>query len=156
MITKNYYKIMEQDKDLYFVAVKVFLKNKNGELLILKDKFGDWDIPGGRLREMDFKTPLEKVAERKIKEELGDVDFHLKKPAIFMRHEREEILPDGTKEKRRIFAIGYEADYLAGGIDLGGSHEKYQWVNLENFEAEKYFSGGWLKGVKEYQSKTFF
>lgn len=33
-------------KDLYFVAVKVFLE-KDGQLLILKDGFGEWDLPGG-------------------------------------------------------------------------------------------------------------
>lgn len=34
-------------KDTYFVAVKVFLERDN-KLLILKDNFGDWDLPGGR------------------------------------------------------------------------------------------------------------
>jgi aspartate/methionine/tyrosine aminotransferase len=33
-------------KDTYFVAVKALLR-KGDELLIIKDKFGDWDLPGG-------------------------------------------------------------------------------------------------------------
>ena len=36
-------------KDMYFVAVKVFLE-KDNKLLILKDNFGDWDLPGGRIK----------------------------------------------------------------------------------------------------------
>lgn len=144
---------MEHNKDLYFVAVKVFLKDKNGKFLITKDIFGDWDIPGGRLREMDFEILLEKIAERKIKEELGDIRFSLKKePILFMRHERDEILKSGSREKRRIFALGYEAEYLGGEISLGKNHEKYEWKDIKIFNPEKYFFGGWLKGIKEFQN----
>ena len=39
---------MTEEKDTYFVAVKVFLE-KGGKFLIIKDNFGDWDLPGGRL-----------------------------------------------------------------------------------------------------------
>jgi ADP-ribose pyrophosphatase YjhB (NUDIX family) len=145
---------MEQSKDLYFVAVKVFLEDGNGNLLITKDRFGDWDIPGGRLREGDFEVPLEQIAERKMKEELGEsVQYRLEDPIVMMRHERDEILATGEREKRRIFAIGYRAQYLGGDIVLGTNHEKFEWVSIETFEPEKYFTGGWLKGVKEYQQK---
>lgn len=141
-------------KDVYFVAVKVFLQNEKGELLITKDRFGDWDIPGGRLRENDFDVPLEKIVERKIKEELGDsVLYRLGTPVLFMRHERNEILPSGEREVRRIFAVGYRAEYKGGDIVLGKNHEIYQWVNLKTFVPEDYFTGGWLKGVKEFQEK---
>jgi hypothetical protein len=37
------------EKDLYYVAVKLFLRNEN-KLLITHDIFGDWDLPGGRIR----------------------------------------------------------------------------------------------------------
>ena len=42
-------------KDLYFVAVKLFLEDKDGKLFIFKDRFGEWDLPGGRLRINEFK-----------------------------------------------------------------------------------------------------
>jgi 8-oxo-dGTP pyrophosphatase MutT (NUDIX family) len=143
---------MDLAKDLYFVAVKVFLLDQDGRLLITKDRFGDWDLPGGRLRENDFAAPLEQVVARKIGEELGsDLRYELGRPVVFMRHEREEILADGTRKKRRIFAIGYEADYRGGAINLGQSHEKYEWVNPKTFTPEDYFTGGWLQGVKDYQ-----
>lgn len=145
---------MEQSKDLFFVAVKVFLEDGNGNLLITKDRFGDWDIPGGRLREGDFEVPLEQIAERKMKEELGEsVQYRLEDPIVMMRHERDEILATGEREKRRIFAIGYRAQYLGGDIDLGTNHEKFEWVSIATFEPEKYFTGGWLRGIKEYQQK---
>ena len=142
------------NKDAYFVAVKVFLQNEKGELLITKDRFGDWDIPGGRLRENDFDVPLEDVIKRKMQEELGnEALYKLSSPVIFMRHERNEILPSGEREVRRIFAVGYRADYTGGNIVLGENHKEYKWVNLKTFIPEDYFTGGWLKGVKEFQEK---
>lgn len=144
---------MSTEKDLYFVAVKIFLEDKEGSLLILKDIFGEWDLPGGRLREMDFEVPLTEVVERKVREELGDdVRYSLGDPIVFMRHEREEMSQGGEKEKRRIFGIGYEAQFHGGEIHLGKNHETYEWVS-KNFTPESYFTGGWLKGVKEYQTK---
>ena len=146
---------MIANKDLYFVAVKVFLQDADGNLLITKDRFGEWDIPGGRLREIDFATPLEGIVERKIKEELGEaVRYALGDPVVFMRHERDELLPSGEREKRRIFAIGYRATYLGGEIVLGGNHETYKWVSLDTFIPEDYFTGGWLRGVKEFMEKV--
>ncbi len=137
-------------KDSYFVAVKVFLEHK-GKFFITKDRFGDWDLPGGRLLKTEFNTSLEKVVARKIKEELGGrLKYTLGKPVVFMRHERNEILPDGKRENKRIFAIGYQARYTSGVISLGDNHVDGEWVSIKTFKPEKYFRGGWLKGVREY------
>lgn len=141
---------MAVKKDLYFVAVKVFLENKDGAILIVKDRFGDWDIPGGRLREMDFATPLEDVVGRKMNEELGaNIEYTLGKPTVFIRHERDEHLDDGSREKRRIFAVGYSAKYCGGDILLGENHDKFIWLNQDD-DAAQYLQGGWLQGVLDY------
>lgn len=135
------------DKDLYFVAVKLLLRN-GSKLLITHDVFGDWDIPGGRIKKDEFDAPLESVISRKINEELGpDVKYTLGQPVVFFRHERKE---QKLGEMVRIFAVGYEAVYLGGAIRLGDHHDKLEWVDLDNFKPENYFTGGWLKGVKEY------
>lgn len=150
---KSLNRLMTQQsgKDLYFVAVKLFLEDKAGRLFISKDKFGVWDLPGGRLRTNDFNTSLEKIVARKVKEELGSaMRYRLGKPVVFMRHERMELLSSGEKEKRRIFAIGYRTKYLGGEIKLSLRHLEYKWVELKSFRPEKYFKGGWLKGVKNY------
>lgn len=138
---------MNEPKDLYFVAVKVLLR-RDKYLLITHDTFGSWDIPGGRIKPDEFDIPLEEIVARKMNEELGgDVEYTLGKPAVFFRHERIEKSSDQTV---RIFAIGYEADYLSGDIQLGGNHDKYEWVNVSDFKPENYFTGGWLKGLEEY------
>lgn len=135
-------------KDTYFVAVKVFLE-KNGQLLILKDNFGDWDLPGGRIKQDEFETPLEQIVKRKMNEELGTaIQYTLIKPAVFMRHERQEAVERNPTV--RIFAIGYSASHDSGEITLSPRHTEMKWVDKDTFEPEKYFSGGWLKGVREY------
>ena len=61
---------MTSERDLYYVAVKVFLE-RDGEFFVFRDRFGDWDLPGGRIQKHEFDVPLEKIVERKLREELG-------------------------------------------------------------------------------------
>ena len=137
-----------ESKDLYFVAVKLFLR-KGNKLLITHDVWDAWDLVGGRLRREDFDTPLEQVVKRKITEELGnDVQYKLGGPVVFFRHERKEAGLGG--QLVRIFAVGYEAEYLKGEIRLWQHHDKMEWVDIDTFKPEDYFEGGWLKGVQEY------
>jgi len=138
----------ESERDLYFVAVKLLIRDGD-KLLITHDIFGDWDIPGGRIKKDELESPLESVIQRKMREEIGpDVKHELGDVKVFFRHERKE---QRTGEMVRIFAIGYEAKYLGGDIKLGNHHDKYEWVKVKTFKPEDYFTGGWLKGVKEYQ-----
>lgn len=141
-----------KNKDLYFVAVKVLLRDKN-KLLITHDIFGDWDIPGGRIKKDEFDTPLEAIIARKLREELGGaVEYQLGEPKVFFRVERAEHGLEG--QMVRIFAVGYEAVYKGGEIELGAHHDRMEWVDIKTFKPENYFTGGWLKGVQEYLNLT--
>jgi ADP-ribose pyrophosphatase YjhB (NUDIX family) len=136
-----------KEKDSYFVAVKIFLE-KDGKFLIMKDNFGDWDLPGGRIKKDEFDTPLEDVVARKMSEEVGDdIKYKLGKPIVFMRHERIE---KSTKETVRIFAIGYQATWISGEILTSERHVEIIWADQKTFKPEDYFKGGWRKGVQEY------
>lgn len=138
-----------KSKDLYFVAVKMLLRD-GGKLLITHDIFGSWDLPGGRIKRDEFEKPLEEILERKVREELGEeIQYELGKPKVFFRVEREEY---STKEIVHIFAVGFEAKLVSGKPVVGEYHDKYEWVNVNTFKPEDYFTGGWLKGVQEYQS----
>ncbi len=137
-----------EQKDTYFVAVKVFLEH-DSKFLILKDNFGDWDLPGGRIKKDEFDAPLEQIIRRKMSEELGgDIKYIIDKPLVFMRHERVELVPGNPTV--RIFAIGYVGTFEGGEIKLSKRHLEMKWIDPKNFKPEDYFSGGWLKGVKEY------
>lgn len=139
---------MTDPRDLYYVAVKVLLV-KDGKFFIFKDKFGDWDLPGGRIRKDEFETPMEEVIARKMREELGDeITYAIGKPIVFFRHERSEA--DRGGETVRIFGIGYEATLTGGKIKMSDLHTQSEWVDIKTFDPKPYFTGGWLKGVEEY------
>lgn len=135
-------------KDTYFVAVKVFLRYQ-GKLLILKDNFGDWDLPGGRIRKKEFDVPLERIIQRKLSEELGnEIQYTIGSPVVLMRHQRHEQSPGNPMV--RIFAVGYEGILETGAIHLSPRHTEMKWADPKNFHPEDYFTGGWLRGVQEY------
>ena len=136
------------DKDLYFVAVKLFLRDGD-KLLITHDIFEAWDLPGGRIKKDEFQAPLSSVIARKMREELGpNVTYDVREPTVFFRVEREEH--GLNRQKVRIFAVGYEATYQGGEIKLGKHHDRFEWVDVQTFQPEKYFTDGWLAGVQEY------
>jgi ADP-ribose pyrophosphatase YjhB (NUDIX family) len=140
------------EKDLYYVAVKLLLRDGQ-KLLITHDIYGDWDLPGGRIRKDEFNSTLESVIERKINEELGgEFSYVLGQPAVFFRVERQEH--NLNVQTVRIFGVGYEAQYTAGEITLGEHHDQTEWVDVPTFKPEDYFTGGWLTGVNEYLSKV--
>ena len=135
------------EKDLYFIAAKILLRDGN-KLLVTHDIFGDWDIPGGRIRINEFDTPIANIVERKIREELGpNAEYKLGKPAVTFRVERFE---HGLKKQVCIFAVGYEATYLGGDILLGEHHDEMKWVDVATYDPAEDFTGGWLRGMQEY------
>lgn len=137
-----------EQKDSYFVAVKLLLRDGD-RLLITHDIFGDWDLPGGRLKPDEFETPLEDVIKRKMNEELGpSIRYEVGQPRVFFRVERNEA--NLADQKVRIFAVGFEATYIGGEVRLGDHHDKMEWVDIATFVPEDYFTGGWLKGVQGY------
>lgn len=78
-------------KDVYFVAAKALIRDGE-KLLVTHDVFGDWDIPGGRIKKDEFEKPFEAVLERKIREELGsDIRYEVGAPKVFFKVERVDI-----------------------------------------------------------------
>lgn len=139
------------EKDFYFIALKVLLRDGD-KLLITHDIFGDWDIPGGRIRTSEFETPVTDIIKRKITEELGQsVRYELGEPVVTFRVERFE---HNLQTQVRIFAVGYEATYLGGDIQLGDHHDEMKWVDILTYNPIDDFTGGWLKGLQEYISKV--
>jgi 8-oxo-dGTP pyrophosphatase MutT (NUDIX family) len=142
-----------KSKDLYFVAVKLFIRDGD-KLLIVHDIFGSWDLPGGRIKKDEFNTPLVDVITRKIHEELGDnIKIEVGEPSnVFFRVERNEAGLDG--QLVRIFAVGYDAKRVSDEVEIGKHMEKYEWVNIKTFKPEEYFESGWLTGMQEYLAKV--
>ena len=137
-------------KDEYLVAVKLLLF-KDGKLLVLKDQWGSWDIPGGRIRRDQFDVPPEEILRKKIDVELGkEVQYQLGKIVTTLRLEREEVGRDG--QKVRIFAVCYEGSYISGDITGGAYIPHYEWIDLKTANLDDYSEGdSWVLRLKDYQ-----
>jgi len=110
----------------YQVSLKILLR-KGSEFLFLTDTFGDrFDLPGGRIDNVEHDIPLTEIIARETTEELGkDVIYKLGKPIFqFRRHFDDEGL--------YIFLVVYEAEYISGDIRLSAEHLNFRWVNPTN------------------------
>lgn len=105
---------------------------------------------GRKNQKYEFETPIKDVIARKMSEEVGsELQYELSDfPEILMRHERVEASPGNPTV--RIFGLGYRARITGGSPKLSEAHTEMLWVDAKTFKPEDYFTGGWLKGVKEY------
>lgn len=72
---------MKKEHALYQVALKVILK-KESKILLLRDKNGNIDFPGGRIDNTEHHKSLETIIARKVKEEIGNAVYFLGPPAF--------------------------------------------------------------------------
>ncbi len=142
--------------DFYQVSLKLIIKNKEGETLILKaahkgSYVGFYDLPGGRIKINEFQTAFEKLLSREVREELGEkvkinVSF---KPVAIGRH----LIPAALIKKPddiHVLYIFFEAKYLGGKILLSKEHVSKSWVDIHKVKLDKYFKSGILEGIKMY------
>lgn len=146
---------MKKQKDFYQISLKVLLKNKKGEILILKAIDGGtfsgfYDLPGGRIDTNEFRVNFDKILKREIKEELGNIKYKLKLcPVSLGRHLIPPKMSDIKKEIHVLYIL-FEADYINGKIKISDEHKDYIWVNLKKINLKKYFTSGILEGIKAY------
>ena len=127
---------------IYHVGLKILLK-KGDEFLFLTGAVGKYfDLPGGRIDDVEHTTPLTEVIAREVSEELGEeIKYKLGKPVFqFRRHFESKGL--------HIFLTVYEAEYLSGEIKLSAEPSNLQWINPRKvdlkeeqfFHKEEYFA----------------
>ena len=119
---------IKRDYATYQVALKLLLR-KGNEVLFLRDvPSGYWDLPGGRIDNVESKVPLDKILMREIREELGEkVKYKLGCPIFQFRRE--------TKTHNIYnFLTVYEGKYIKGNIKISFEHSSYKWVNPKNYK----------------------
>jgi 8-oxo-dGTP pyrophosphatase MutT (NUDIX family) len=135
------------DDLLLYVGQKAFI-NKDGELLVLKNKNG-LNFPGGRIKtgEVDFKESLKREVfeETGLQIDISDAFFTWQTP-----HRMNEK-PTG----KIIYLVGFECKYLSGEVALNFEHSGFMWVDKDNYKKlddgtdyyiaiEKYFTNSKL------------
>lgn len=146
---------MKKEKDFYQISLKIFLKNKKGEILALKavenSTFaGSYDLPGGRINTDEFKVDFIEILKREVEEEIGKVNFSVNiKPVAIGRHLIPASRADSGRETRVLYLF-FEAEFLDGNITISDEHIEYKWINLKEIDPKQYFKSGILEGVRMY------
>lgn len=141
------------------VSLKIILKNKKGEILVLKvpdngSMAGFYDLPGGRINIKELKEPFGKILKRELEEEIGKkVRYKLSEvPVSIGRH---YYFSKIKKKDQNIFWVFFEAQYLSGEISISSEHKEYSWLRLNYNNLKKYFVRGPLEGITHYFTKKF-
>jgi 8-oxo-dGTP pyrophosphatase MutT (NUDIX family) len=103
---------MKREYAKYHVGLKIILRKGNEFLLLTDAKSGLFDLPGGRIDDVEHKLPLAEILAREIREEIGkEVKYKLNKPVFQFR-----VFIDSLNIHN--FLTVYEAEYLSGDIQL--------------------------------------
>ncbi|MDB4991805.1 MAG: hypothetical protein JWL75_50 [Parcubacteria group bacterium] len=114
------------------VGVKVFLRNEENKILLLKrslEKYGktqgSWDIVGGRI---DPGSPLMENLQREVREETG-----LEITSIPILIAAQDIIPNAERHVVRLTYTAHTQGEPA--LDLSENTE-YKWVTLKELQEE--------------------
>lgn len=144
------------DKGIAVRIARVFIFNKQGELLIqkradhLESMPGRWDSSASG--HVDAGESYDEAAKRELKEETGLKDAELEPKGEFYSSEIDE--PDKIKKRfTKIYTGHYDGEISADGEDVS----EMRWVDpneLETWMSEKPkdFTEGFLKSFKYLQS----
>lgn len=137
---------MKRDFALYHVGLKILLWKGNKILLLRTAERKLWDLPGGRIDDVESKTPLMKVLKREVREELGSgVKYKIGRPAFQFRR---------FVYSRGVYALHtvYEARYISGKIKLSSEHASYEWIDSKRyrFAGKDFFNREEYNAFKKY------
>lgn len=117
---------MKEDQEFY-VGQKAFIE-KDGGILVLNNPSEGLDFPGGKVQigETDFVEAL----KREVREETS-LEIEVGIPFVtwyneFPMHHR--------NVGKKVFLVGYRCKYVSGEIILSHEHDKFEWVNKDNYK----------------------
>jgi len=126
--------IEEKAYAIYQVSLKALIRKGDDFLFLRTPKRKLFDLPGGRIDEVEGRVPIYKIIEREVAEELGDkLKYKLGKLAFQFRRD--------SKKHPPVFIAVYEAEYLSGEPQLSNEHSGYQWINpkKDDLKMEEFF-----------------
>ncbi len=143
---------MASQIDSYQVSLKLFLKNKEGKILVLhtipkNGQIEKLDIPGGRIDENEFSVSFENILRRELGEELGDdlvVDISSKPIGLG----RKKYSSSESSKEFSILFIFFEGTFHEGEIHICDEYSGFSWVSPKESELENQFITGLAEGLK--------
>lgn len=138
---------MKQIAD-YQISLKLILKNKNWETLILKtpenSSFkGYYDLPWGRIDDDEFETPYKDILMRELLEETGIQDVVISEKIVWIwRHKH---------KWKNVLYLAFEWVISSDEtINISFEHNGFQFIKIENIDISQYFISGMYEVVSMY------
>lgn len=119
---------------LFYVGQKAFIE-KNGKVLVLNNPLAGLDFPGGKIQEGEAKEgntdSLINALKREVIEETG-LEIEVFEPfAVWYRN---FIVKGHRNYGKEVYLIAFRCKYVSGEIRLSEEHNKFQWVNKDNYK----------------------
>ena len=131
---------MGQNDQNFCVGLKAFVGDGK-KLLVLEDKHGQWELPGGKIQiGEDIPTAL----NREIKEELGE-RIQIERGPIFHGWIRQ---PDPNRDFF-IFLVGFSCIWKGGEITISPEHKSFRWITKEEIDTIE-FENTYKDAIKYY------
>jgi ADP-ribose pyrophosphatase YjhB (NUDIX family) len=113
-----------------FVAVKAFILNEKGEVLLLREastysdgtNIGKYDIPGGRI---EIKESLEEALSREVLEETG---LTIRHGELFDAH---DTFNEKGGETWHIVRLFYKVSCNKEEVVISSDHDEYTWIPVK-------------------------
>ncbi len=117
---------MKED-EIFYVGQKAFIQ-KGNETLVLGDPVEGLDYPGGKVQEGE--TDLVESLKREVREEAG-LEISVGEPFATWFN----AFPEGHRlAGKKVFLVAYRCEYVSGEVTLSDEHDKFSWVNKDNFK----------------------
>ncbi len=118
---------------LLCVGQKAFIE-KDGKVLVIRDPIEGIDFPGGKIQEGEAKekdaNSLSISLKREVKEETN-LEIEVLDPFFVWYH----VFPQGHRNYgKRVYLVGFKCKYISGELTLSDEHDKFEWVDENNYE----------------------
>lgn len=115
--------------ELFYISQKALIL-KDGEVLVLNDPIEGLDYPGGKIQEGE--TDLAESLKREVREEVN-LEVNVGEP--FYSYVFTKSFEGQEHSGKSVLVIVYKCDYISGDLNLSKEHDKFSWVNKDNFNS---------------------
>lgn len=117
---------------LFCVGQKAFIE-KDGKVLVLFDPVEELDFPGGKIQEGEAKdadaSSLVLALQREVREETN-LEIEVFNPFAVWYHE----FPKSHRNYPKVvYLVGFKCKYVSGEIKLSDEHNKFKWVDKNDY-----------------------
>ncbi len=128
---------------LFYVGQKAFIE-KSGAVLVMYDKSGRLDFPGGKIQESE--DDLVESLKREVFEETG-LEIEVGEP-FYVWHFT--LPPEHKNAGKKVFLVGFRCRYVGGELKESASHRDYEWVTRETYGKLNFGNYIHFKALEKY------